>query len=173
MPQTCHRPTVEDAARFLARLCDGKPSREWLTSLLYLADRHHILTHGHSLADDRFATIEGKPHGIGTNRAVSLLVAAPTGIANNEAEFDHLSVADEETLRGTHSRYGHLAPEELDAILGALPEAVEVGPISFRQLAIHLGDSNPDGFADSMETSRGLRWCFEDARCRLHPPKAA
>ncbi|MCV9964594.1 Panacea domain-containing protein [Pararhizobium sp. BT-229] len=173
MPQTCHRPTVEEAAQFLCRLHGGVPSREWLTSLLYLSDRHHVLTYGHSLADDRFASLNGMPMGVGTNRVVAVMSANRCGSVWELREIEHLSVAIEDTLKTVHTAYGHKTAEELDGILRGLPEAIEAGPFPYRQLGTHLGDPDPDSLHESMETSRDLTWCFDDLRCRLQTPQAA
>lgn len=163
MPQTCDRPIVEECAEYLsARLADGTVTRNRLASLLYLADRRHILSYGHSLADDRFACDDGKPFGVGTNRIVAVALARGAASANDDP--DHISEAIEATLQDILATYGAMPEHELDATLRSLPEASEVGPFSYRRLGIQLGVPDPAAFEDTMETSRGLRWCFERLR---------
>ncbi|MCZ7860730.1 hypothetical protein O9X98_04870 [Agrobacterium salinitolerans] len=163
MPQTCDRPIVEDCAKYLvARLPEGTVSRTRLTALLYLADRQHILNYGHSLADDRFGSRDGKPYGVGTNRVVAVLLANEASLTIDE--LNHISKAIETTLEDIVETYGGMPDGALDAALRSLPEADEPGPFSYRRLGIHLGDKDPDAFDDIMETSRALRWCFERLR---------
>jgi hypothetical protein len=126
---------------------------------MYLSDRSHILKYGHSLADDRFASINGKPYGIGTSRIISAWLAKKP--KTEGLEFDHLSVAIEITLQGILCSHGTLSDGELDAVLRSLPEAMERGPISYGRLASHFGLDDPAAIEDAMETSRRLRWCFD------------
>ena len=160
MPQTCDRPIVEECVQFLSkRLASGTATQSRLTALLYLADRRHILTYGHSLADDRFASKDGKPLGIGTDRIVAATLA--TEAPRENAEPVHLSEAIEKTLQDIVAGFGKLPDSELDAALRSLPEATEVGPFSYRRLGVHLEVADTVAFEDAMETSRGLRWCLE------------
>lgn len=126
MPQTCDRLIVEECVQFLSkRLASGTPTQSRLTALLYLADRRHILTYGHSLADDRFASKDGKPLGIGTDRIVAATLA--TEAPRENAEPVHISGAIEKTLQDIVAGFGKLPDSELDAALRSLPEATEVG----------------------------------------------
>lgn len=126
MPQTCDRPIVEECVQFLSkRLAIGTATQSRLTALLYLADRRHILTYGHSLADDRFASKDGKPLGIGTDRIVAATLA--TEAPRENAEPVHISEAIEKTLQDIVAGFGKLPDSELDAALRSLPEATEVG----------------------------------------------
>jgi hypothetical protein len=104
------------------------------------------------------------PTGVGTNRVVAVMSADRAGTAWEPRGIQNLSVAIEDTLETVHTAYGRKTAKELDRILRSLPEAVEAGPFSYRQLGTHLGDPDPDSLHESMETSRGLRWRFERFR---------